>query len=89
MLVAVLLLVWPYRSCFAQYFDFDPLAEEMMEAEALIEALDDFGLNLESPELEGMDGGDMWAYLDYLHRMRGRIKNKSDHIVIYKDEEFE
>jgi len=33
------------------------------EYEALISALDEFGLDLDSPELDGMDEGEVWDYI--------------------------
>jgi len=68
LLYALLFLVCPCQNSLAQYYDTDPLADAMLEVEALAEALDNFGLDLDSPELEGMDSGDIWSYIEYLRK---------------------
>ena len=69
LLCALFLLTGPGRPSLAQYYyDYDYVAEAALEAEALIEALDEFGLDLDSPELEGMDDGEAWGYVERLQR---------------------
>ena len=79
-LCALLFLVWPGRPCFAQftsYYDHDNYADAMMEAEALTEALDEFELDLDSPELEGMDEGDAWEHVERLRREKAEALKKA------------
>lgn len=69
LLCSFLLLALPGQLCFAQhYYDMDSLSIADADREALIEALDDFGLDLDSPELEDMDEGDAWGYIEALRR---------------------
>lgn len=71
-LCAIFLLVAPGRLGHAQFNHYyeEPGSEELaaMEEEALTEALDEFDLHLDSPELEDMDGGDIWDYIEHLRR---------------------
>jgi|GEM_PF-3040299 hypothetical protein len=48
----------------AQYDGPTPLEEEDAENEALIQALDELGLDPSSPELEGLDNGDLWRMIE-------------------------
>lgn len=70
LLCALLFLVCPCQNSIAQYYDTEPLANVMLEVEALTEALDKFGLDLDSQELEEMDNGDIWRYIEYLRKER-------------------
>lgn len=86
LLCIFLLMAWPGQACTAQCYDLDSYADAMMEVEALIEALDDFGLDLDSPELTDMDGGEIWTYIDYLRRKKVNCEpgNDSDNVTVDK-----
>jgi len=72
LLCAIFLLAGPGRTGHAQfqhYYDEpDSATLAAMEEEALIEALDEFGLDLDSPELEDIDGGEIWSYIERLRK---------------------
>lgn len=50
--------------------DLDAATMAADEYEALITALDEFGLDLDSPEFEGMDEGEVWGYIERRRRER-------------------
>ena len=59
----------------------DANAAAASEHEALITALDEFGLDLDSPELEGMDGGDIWSYIENRRHEKTEAEQDSDGAV--------
>ena len=67
-LALLCLLIVPNGSTWAQYDDATPWEVEAAEYEALVEALDGLGLNLDSPELDGLDNGELWSLI-------GRLKS--------------
>ena len=65
LLCALLLLALPGKLCLAQYYyDMEASSVAGADREALIEALDEFDLDLDSPELEDMDEGEVWSYVE-------------------------
>ena len=58
-----LVVFWPQPGLAQLGDDLDAFMVEDSEYEALITALDEFGLDLDSPELDGMDAGEVWDYI--------------------------
>lgn len=79
LICALLLLALPGQLCLAQYY-YDMEASSIADAdrETLIEALDEFDLDLDSPELEDMDEGDLWNYVEG----RRRESRESEHSTV-------
>ena len=65
-LALALSVLWagPADFAWAQHDDPAPWEMEAAEYEALIEALDDLGLEPDSPSLEGFDNGDLWRLIE-------------------------
>lgn len=65
-----LALLCPQTGLAQMLDDLDAIAAGASEHEALITALDELGLNLDSPELDGMDAGEVWDYIERERRER-------------------
>ena len=63
-LAALCLLAGPGCLAWAQYDGPTAWEMESAEYEALVEALDEFGLEPDNPELEGLDNGELWRLIE-------------------------
>lgn len=70
-LVLAVLCPVPAWAWFDYYDGPTPMEVEADEYEALVTALDELGLDLDSPELDGMDEGEVWGYIERRRREKG------------------